>query len=525
MLVYTAGLLLAPLPVMPFAPGTREFAWAVGACGALLAAASFYVARGEWRLRHRGLLGWKLLAASLITLLFGMALAAGSFVHLVSGKTVGGDLKVEPLESRCAKGSEGWRVYDADAGHLWNRLYRSLYLRAARDGREFGRDEVDPLLWPDTREHLLGGESYARASACLGEFLDARGERLVTDPLRRAMLQRDLWAVFDWTAEKSARPTPELRELQRRLAAAVRRLALSPAQVESLPDTYRAAADSGAFADDYDPRAPDTPFLPPGLFRPDGPWVEVAVEGGEAVAPAHVFSADGRSVFRVFINLPQGRAATLAYLRSVAVFKRPWVRDPANPADPQPNPRLPQFPAGTRLALVRQMLVIDERGEPAPTDIVESVQIRIHRALPTDIPDAFDSVGAAARASLSLYEFRLSRARLFAGEAGGLRAVARDEHEFPQFQSHGIDPFEDKDARTPIERRRITVLGSCVACHFRPGIHSVLSRMPDIVQLRMRDVRRELIAATGYRREADGTKAWKMRRESWRLLRELWDYS
>ena len=52
---------------MPFAPGTREFAWAVGAGGAALAAASYYVARGEWRLRHRGLLGNKLLAASLIT--------------------------------------------------------------------------------------------------------------------------------------------------------------------------------------------------------------------------------------------------------------------------------------------------------------------------------------------------------------------------------------------------------------------------------------------------------------------------
>ena len=67
---------------MPFAPGTREFAWAVGACGAVLAAASYYVARGEWRLEYRGLLGNKLLAASLITLVFGMALAAGSVVYL-----------------------------------------------------------------------------------------------------------------------------------------------------------------------------------------------------------------------------------------------------------------------------------------------------------------------------------------------------------------------------------------------------------------------------------------------------------
>lgn len=521
MLVYTAALLLAPLPVMPFAPGTRAFAWAVAACGAVLAAASFYVARGEWWLGQRGTLGLKLLAASLITLLFGMALVAGSFVHLAYGKAVGGSLKVEPRGSRCAKGDEGWRVYDADAGHLWNRLYRSLYRRTARDGREFGRDEVDPLLWSGTREHLLGGESYAQASACLEEFNDARGERLFTDPLKRALLQRDLWAVFDWTVRMSERPTPELRELQRRLAAAIRRLALTPAQVESLPDTYRAAATSGAFANDFDPRDADAPFLPPELFRPDGPWVALGVEGGATTATAHVFSADGRSVFRVLINLPQGRAATLAYLRSVADFERPWARDRRNPADARPNPRLPQFPAGTRLALVRQVLVIDARGEPVPTDIVESVQIRLHRALPADIPDAFDSVAAAARASLSLYEFRLSRAHLFAGEAGGLRAVTRDEKEFPQFKSHGIDPFEFEGG--PIERDLQPVLGSCVACHFRPGIHSVLSRQPDIVQLRTGDARRELFPAPVYGQEADITKAWKMRQESWKLLRELWE--
>jgi hypothetical protein len=67
---------------MPFVPGTREFAWALALCGVLLAAASYYVARGEWRLGHRGLLGQKLLATSLITLVLGMALVAGSFVWL-----------------------------------------------------------------------------------------------------------------------------------------------------------------------------------------------------------------------------------------------------------------------------------------------------------------------------------------------------------------------------------------------------------------------------------------------------------
>ena len=82
-LVYTVALLTAPLPVMPFEKGTREFALAVAACGLVLSLGSFYVLRGELRLKARGLLGAKLVATSVITLAFGAALLAGSVVYLV----------------------------------------------------------------------------------------------------------------------------------------------------------------------------------------------------------------------------------------------------------------------------------------------------------------------------------------------------------------------------------------------------------------------------------------------------------
>lgn len=101
MLVYTAALLLGPLPVMPFERGTREFAWAVAVYGAALAAGSYYMARGEWRLRHRGLLGQKLLATSLITLAFGLALLAFSFVHLVYESAAGAGLGAAHQGSLC----------------------------------------------------------------------------------------------------------------------------------------------------------------------------------------------------------------------------------------------------------------------------------------------------------------------------------------------------------------------------------------------------------------------------------------
>lgn len=81
-LVYTASLLIAPMPVMPYVKGTREYALAIVACGALLSLASFYVARGELKLKHRSLVGNKLLAVSLITLLFGMLMLVGSILYL-----------------------------------------------------------------------------------------------------------------------------------------------------------------------------------------------------------------------------------------------------------------------------------------------------------------------------------------------------------------------------------------------------------------------------------------------------------
>jgi hypothetical protein len=81
-LVYTASLLVAPMPVMPFVKGTREFAWAVLACGVILSVGSSYAARGEWKVKPRSLVGDKLLAASAITWLFGAGLVAWSAVWL-----------------------------------------------------------------------------------------------------------------------------------------------------------------------------------------------------------------------------------------------------------------------------------------------------------------------------------------------------------------------------------------------------------------------------------------------------------
>ena len=60
--------------------------------------------------------------------------------------------------------------YHLDPQHLWNRLHCHLQVRTTADRREFGLDEIDPLLWRETR-HLLSGPSHPQAIRLLDEFL------------------------------------------------------------------------------------------------------------------------------------------------------------------------------------------------------------------------------------------------------------------------------------------------------------------------------------------------------------------
>lgn len=68
---------------MPYEKGTCEFALAIMACGAIVTLSSFYVARGEIKIKPRPLVGNKLLASSLITLLLGVAMLVFSIVKLI----------------------------------------------------------------------------------------------------------------------------------------------------------------------------------------------------------------------------------------------------------------------------------------------------------------------------------------------------------------------------------------------------------------------------------------------------------
>jgi len=399
--------------------------------------------------------------------------------------------------------SAAWNLYDPDPNHIWNRLYRALYRRESPDGKEYGFDELDPLLWARTK-YLLVDPGYGSAIGVLDEFLTSHGELEVKDPLKRAILQRDLWAVFDWTTGTWLE-SPQKVNLQNKLFEVIRRLALSPEEINRLPDPYPAAIKSRAFPADYDPNKRTQAFLPPDLFDPKGPWVRLSARGGDPIAIGHLSFFFGRSLFLIFIRLPGGRAAALDYLKSLDAVGKAWLPDANGPEGVMPNPQVPEFPPGTALALVRIAMLIDNAGNLQSSRIVEDIQIRVHRVIPAQIQPIHNLDRNDARTALDVFEFKFSRRKLFAGEGGGLRPLQIGEQEFALFSSHDFD-FEQREP-----------LAACASCHFRPGVHSMLSRG------RLAGTERvEVMPAWDANYELDVTRLWKGRQYDWGLLQGLW---
>ena len=421
-------------------------------------------------------------------------------------------------------------LYDPDPAHIWNRLHAALFVRQAPSGTSYGQDSLDPLLWGFST-HLLEPRSHSRAVRILDEFLQTHAENLIRDPVKRAILQRDLWAVFDWSVarqpDNEGEPTygAEKHELQTRLAEVLRRLALTPKEIETLPENYAQAVASGQFASAYDAAHPDHAFLPPDLLDSRGPWVwlpswNAPYHSSDPAAIEHVTSFSGRSRFLILMRLPGGRKATYDYFRELWNFPEPWIARTDAPNQTDLNPALPSFPAGTQVALVRQMTLFDNQGNLVPAPITESVQIRVYRSVTDDnpiLPGNFES--AVRRSGQDGYEIRLSRPQLFAGKSGGLRAIARDEKDFAIFNAMGFDEVDDPNLPIRLSKGP-TVVQSCIECHRGVGIASLNSRQnlvkPSFLQ---RD------DAGNYPPrwwENEGTTAWKEDRYDWLLLRSYW---
>jgi hypothetical protein len=386
-----------------------------------------------------------------------LVLSFFSFVYPQASVQDAGQTELARSQSQGVS-SPGQEVYAPDPDHIWNRLFRLFYVRHARNGDQYGGDELDPYLWWQTK-YLLSGSSHDEALKLLDEFLQQHSEKLIRNPLRRAVFQRDLLAVYLWLSAPSDEQASGRSELQQRIAEVIRRLALTADEIGKLPDSYNDAIRTHVFPILYDPADGKEPFLPADIFDSRGPWACLGEQHGRSVASDHLEFFRGRSVFLVFFQVPGGRSKTLEYLGKPRNIPKAWGPNQV------PFPEPPQFPIGARMALVRQLVLINDHGHPTATHLTESVQIRVYRAI------HFDLAGTGAR-SQNFSEFTLSREGLFSGQSGGLRAIAHGDREFSFFRSHGIDAFEMEEDP---ERFEGAELQSCSSCHDAAGMHSFLS--------------------------------------------------
>src|SRR5262245_19166101 len=401
---------------------------------------------------------------------------------------------VQGLKADDAEFANGVAVYDADPKHVWNRVYATFYVRTTVDGKSTGHDELDAPLWRKG-EYLMKDASHARAVEVLDEFIQERSERLFPAGLKRAILQRDLWAVFDYLASPQPwmeewRKDQQLTEgrdaLLRRLAIVIRRLAMSREAIEGLADNFQLTAAAETYPRQYDPTNRQRAFLPADLLEKDGSWVSYG-EADAVTAMQHHRTYSGRSVVHVRLRLRGGREATVDSLR----------RHPARSV----NTIGAQFEAGTQVALVKQALLIDDGGQIRPARITEQAQLRvIHQ---WENPDG--------------YEFLLSRRKLFEGTGGGLVPISDGELHFSAFREmrrqSPLDPFEHTFpeasmpiplARAPSENQNLKK--TCLTCHqTRAGVGSFLTTGPVLD--------RESLIRT--------TISWKQKDSTWGRLQGL----
>jgi hypothetical protein len=369
---------------------------------------------------------------------------------------------------------QGTTVYDPDPQHLWNRLHDAF--RSRNEGEEAGDPwELDPFLWRNDK-FLAGEKGLQTALDVLDEFIAQNGHTLIKDPLKRALLQRDLWALFDSLYVPrfgAAQKGPEV-ELASRVARILPRLSLTAAEIKKLPNNYAEAVAARTPPAQPNAERPEAAFLPDDLWEPNGPWVLLGDEVGVPLALTHVHFFGGRSTFFVFLRAGDGREQTLKLLDD--------LRKRAPDAPPPP------LPSGVRVALLRQLQLIDDQGKRVTTNVTESLQMRTPQGV---------------------FEIKLSRRALLAGEPS-LKAIGADDRERDYLLFMGSNAGAGPSK----------VLRSCFHCHQGEGIDSVLSyRRFQPLPLTPR-VQPTLIASKREEEEKWG-RIWKGNRYEWGLLQGL----
>ena len=390
-----------------------------------------------------------------------------------------------------------------DAADPYDALYDIIMTRQGPDGKAYGADESSPSIFKES-EFPFDDGTYSKLNAALEAFEALPQNKIEAySDIRRAIMQRHLWQVFDatipfrWISDISAESTWSMSHADRRhaarpkIASLIQRLALTKAQILALPDTQAATADSRKFFPRYDAKAPLKPFLPADLYSEDSSWISIGFDVDPS-APFHQNKIKFRSAFLTFIRLPGARTETREYIRRV-------------------GEKVERFPVGTQFALIERAFLISDKGEMILSPLTVSVSLRAY----LDVERIAPKLGRDPTQSLA--EFVMQPRLLMQGNAV-MKALRPDDMRYEagdvDIHNDAVEPFEDvvhvsyrEDENDMLRRPRLTL---CMSCHRQRGGRSVRGGFLSDLQ----ESDSQVIV--------EATLKYKQKHETWKTLNELW---
>jgi hypothetical protein len=345
-------------------------------------------------------------------------------------------------------------IYSANSNDPWNKIFyflfsRKLTVRLSSDfaegapfidrsgqrkvsSRVFEKDETgDRAIDPMYPTFAVGfGGMLVLSDSAYPVFTRALSDAVAETPARsasaRALMQSDLWGAYDALFSPFL-PDDERALGERRKAALdliahlIRKIALTPQEIEALPENYSSAVRRDRFPD---------------VFAKDSGWIEIAW----FLPRTHDDHAGYRRVSRVFLKPAQPPQNVQRFLEAQTVS----------------DPDVPSGLAG--VALITQLLLIDSHGNPQPTKLTSEAQIRL-----------FVSGAESGTLTGTMRTCEISR-KLFLqdSQSGGL--VAEDANT-PAYLSNGgsygfaegqLMPVPNQSWGEPI---RVKLRSRCAACH------------------------------------------------------------
>ncbi len=224
------------------------------------------------------------------------------------------------------------------------------------------------------------------SNGMLDQFLGQGGEKLSTDPLKRVLLQHDLWTLFDFLMVRHIARRGDLEtrhrrdELCRKLACAIQSLALPTETLAKLPDNYSHGHSIRAVSPRRTTliRSAITSRRASCRATTSGKnWTSTrrSVRKMSSDAMCSCTCGPSRDVLTSasFVVSQKGDRSSRITCESSMPRGIDW-RASAQHGSIALTPDAPKLPAGTEVALLQFLIALDTNLQLVPTPLVESVR-------------------------------------------------------------------------------------------------------------------------------------------------------